>query len=160
MSTIGRALTGAALTLEYGDRSGFRRSREQCLNTVNRSRSCSNQSYAIHDLHPHQRWGERCVCPAYVKLSTSYKSLRRGLHEQHRRVSLARPRGVLHQLHFSAHKPRAMPIKRSARLGPRGDGAAKRIRTPDPRITNALLYQLSYCGNGLSETRNHRGSRV
>src|SRR5882724_9124960 len=27
-----------------------------------------------------------------------------------------------------------------------GDGAAKRIRTPDPRITNALLYQLSYCG--------------
>jgi hypothetical protein len=25
-------------------------------------------------------------------------------------------------------------------------GAAKRIRTPDPRITNALLYQLSYCG--------------
>ena len=28
----------------------------------------------------------------------------------------------------------------------RGIGAAKRIRTPDPRITNALLYQLSYCG--------------
>src|SRR5580698_11173152 len=27
-----------------------------------------------------------------------------------------------------------------------GGGAAKRIRTPDPRITNALLYQLSYCG--------------
>src|ERR1700676_1615273 len=27
-----------------------------------------------------------------------------------------------------------------------GSGAAKRIRTPDPRITNALLYQLSYCG--------------
>src|ERR1700733_8458669 len=27
-----------------------------------------------------------------------------------------------------------------------GVGAAKRIRTPDPRITNALLYQLSYCG--------------
>jgi hypothetical protein len=26
------------------------------------------------------------------------------------------------------------------------DGAAKRIRTPDPRITNALLYRLSYCG--------------
>jgi hypothetical protein len=26
------------------------------------------------------------------------------------------------------------------------NGAAKRIRTPDPRITNALLYQLSYCG--------------
>jgi hypothetical protein len=26
-------------------------------------------------------------------------------------------------------------------------GAATRIRTGDPRITNALLYQLSYCGN-------------
>jgi hypothetical protein len=25
-------------------------------------------------------------------------------------------------------------------------GAATRIRTGDPRITNALLYQLSYCG--------------
>jgi hypothetical protein len=31
-------------------------------------------------------------------------------------------------------------------VGPEVDGAAKRIRTPDPRITNALLYQLSYCG--------------
>ncbi len=27
-----------------------------------------------------------------------------------------------------------------------GDGAAGGTRTPDPRITNALLYQLSYCG--------------
>jgi hypothetical protein len=26
------------------------------------------------------------------------------------------------------------------------DGAAEGIRTPDPRITNAMLYQLSYCG--------------
>jgi hypothetical protein len=26
-------------------------------------------------------------------------------------------------------------------------GAAEGIRTPDPRITNALLYQLSYRGN-------------
>jgi hypothetical protein len=26
------------------------------------------------------------------------------------------------------------------------DGAAEGIRTPDPRITNALLYQLSYRG--------------
>ncbi len=25
-------------------------------------------------------------------------------------------------------------------------GAARGIRTPDPRITNAVLYQLSYCG--------------
>ena len=31
-------------------------------------------------------------------------------------------------------------------MDPREAGAAKRIRTPDPRITNALLYQLSYCG--------------
>ena len=28
------------------------------------------------------------------------------------------------------------------------DGAAEEIRTPDPRITNALLYQLSYSGTG------------
>ena len=27
-----------------------------------------------------------------------------------------------------------------------GDGAARGTRTPDPRITNAMLYQLSYCG--------------
>ena len=25
-------------------------------------------------------------------------------------------------------------------------GAAEGTRTPDPRITNAMLYQLSYCG--------------
>ena len=25
-------------------------------------------------------------------------------------------------------------------------GAARGTRTPDPRITNAMLYQLSYCG--------------
>ena len=27
-------------------------------------------------------------------------------------------------------------------------GAGEEIRTPDPRITNALLYQLSYPGEG------------
>src|SRR5262245_40673928 len=27
-------------------------------------------------------------------------------------------------------------------------GAARGIRTPDPVITNDVLYQLSYCGNG------------
>src|SRR5712675_140292 len=27
-----------------------------------------------------------------------------------------------------------------------GSGAARGIRTPDPRITNAVLYRLSYCG--------------
>jgi hypothetical protein len=33
-------------------------------------------------------------------------------------------------------------------LSPRivGDGAAEGIRTPDPRITNAVLYRLSYRG--------------
>jgi hypothetical protein len=33
-------------------------------------------------------------------------------------------------------------------FGPDNDlaGAAEGIRTPDPRITNALLYQLSYRG--------------
>jgi hypothetical protein len=30
--------------------------------------------------------------------------------------------------------------------GERGSGAARGIRTPDPRITNAMLYRLSYCG--------------
>jgi|HubBroStandDraft_6_1064221.scaffolds.fasta_scaffold185655_4 hypothetical protein len=30
------------------------------------------------------------------------------------------------------------------------NGAAKGTRTPDPRITNALLYQLSYRGFGRS----------
>src|SRR5690606_16482267 len=29
-----------------------------------------------------------------------------------------------------------------------GAGAGEEIRTPDPRITNALLYQLSYSGEG------------
>ena len=28
------------------------------------------------------------------------------------------------------------------------NGAAGGTRTPDPRITNALLYQLSYAGGG------------
>ena len=27
-------------------------------------------------------------------------------------------------------------------------GAARGIRTPDPLITNEVLYQLSYCGDG------------
>ncbi len=27
-------------------------------------------------------------------------------------------------------------------------GAARGIRTPDPRFTKAVLYQLSYCGIG------------
>ena len=31
-------------------------------------------------------------------------------------------------------------------LDKRDGGAARGIRTPDPRITNAVLYRLSYCG--------------
>jgi hypothetical protein len=31
-------------------------------------------------------------------------------------------------------------------------GAARGIRTPDPLITNEVLYQLSYCGDPLSTT--------
>ena len=34
-----------------------------------------------------------------------------------------------------------------------GTGAAGEIRTPDPRITNALLYQLSYSGKMAGEIR-------
>ena len=37
------------------------------------------------------------------------------------------------------------------------DGAARGIRTPDPVITNDVLYQLSYCGN---RTRAWRGGEV
>ena len=33
------------------------------------------------------------------------------------------------------------------------DGAARGIRTPDPLITNEVLYQLSYCGDGGRYTR-------
>ncbi len=35
-------------------------------------------------------------------------------------------------------------------------GAAGGIRTPDPRITNAMLYRLSYCGIGPIERRKGR----
>ena len=31
-------------------------------------------------------------------------------------------------------------------LGPGANGAARGTRTPDPVITNDVLYQLSYCG--------------
>ena len=47
---------------------------------------------------------------------------------------------------------RKAPSKRAARVGgpSTSSGAGKRSRTPDLRITNALLYQLSYAG----ENRN------
>ena len=35
-------------------------------------------------------------------------------------------------------------------------GAARGIRTPDPIITNDVLYRLSYCGNGVSSNRRGR----
>jgi hypothetical protein len=37
-------------------------------------------------------------------------------------------------------------IARIGLSGYRGSGAAEGIRTPDPRITNAVLYRLSYRG--------------
>lgn len=36
--------------------------------------------------------------------------------------------------------------KRRAMRGVSRNGAGEETRTPDPRITNALLYQLSYSG--------------
>ena len=38
------------------------------------------------------------------------------------------------------------------------DGAGERTRTSDPRITNALLYQLSYSGKGRAVYGLGRGS--
>jgi hypothetical protein len=35
-------------------------------------------------------------------------------------------------------------------------GAARGIRTPDPIITNDVLYQLSYCGRAAPERRSSR----
>jgi hypothetical protein len=37
------------------------------------------------------------------------------------------------------------------------NGAGEEIRTPDPRITNALLYQLSYTGTGVEAMRLRQG---
>jgi hypothetical protein len=37
--------------------------------------------------------------------------------------------------------------------GSTSSGAEEGIRTPDPRITNALLYQLSYFGDGMGKYR-------
>jgi hypothetical protein len=35
--------------------------------------------------------------------------------------------------------------------GKRYVGAARGIRTPDPRFTKAVLYRLSYCGSGATD---------
>ena len=54
-------------------------------------------------------------------------------------------------------RPRATDIRtRCEQVGGLG-GAARGTRTPDPRITNAMLYRLSYCGN--DDTRGRRGPR-
>ena len=42
------------------------------------------------------------------------------------------------------------------------NGAARGIRTPDPLITNEVLYQLSYCGvierrRGVAQARSRFG---
>ena len=46
---------------------------------------------------------------------------------------------------MAPEQPRSRAVKR-ARFDPKKNGAGNRIRTDDPRITNALLYQLSYPG--------------
>ena len=51
--------------------------------------------------------------------------------------------------HAACHM-HAGPVIRSASAGLSG-GAARGIRTPDPLITNEVLYQLSYCGPGSEE---------
>ena len=43
---------------------------------------------------------------------------------------------------------RKTPRRETGRTGLKEFGAGEEIRTPDPRITNALLYQLSYPGEG------------
>jgi hypothetical protein len=52
---------------------------------------------------------------------------------------------------YSAEIIKFCGSKEEARLplGSQAFGAAEGIRTPDPRITNAVLYQLSYRGDEL-----------
>jgi hypothetical protein len=47
-------------------------------------------------------------------------------------------RGPPRHLHENAAQARRFQV----------NGAGEETRTPDPRITNALLYQLSYSGEG------------
>jgi hypothetical protein len=54
-------------------------------------------------------------------------------------------------LHFEFHK-RARSIKKV--------GAGEKSRTPDLRITNALLYQLSYTGGALGWLMPTRKPRI
>ncbi len=43
---------------------------------------------------------------------------------------------------------KSRPFGAAANVTENRDGAARGIRTPDPLITNEVLYQLSYCGDG------------
>src|SRR5258708_31788503 len=53
---------------------------------------------------------------------------------------------------FTKKRPRSGgPFTRQRARNFEEDGAGERSRTPDLRITNALLYQLSYSGNLLRE---------
>ena len=47
-----------------------------------------------------------------------------------------------------ARSPQENAPRKAGRKGSKEFGAGEEIRTPDPRITNALLYQLSYPGEG------------
>lgn len=46
---------------------------------------------------------------------------------------------MMHLLHYDRHAIATVPDGSDMK-----SGAAKRIRTPDPLITNQVLYQLSY----------------
>ena len=56
------------------------------------------------------------------------------------------PRRIAGAVHFGGNAP--------GRAGPLVLGAAEGIRTPDPRITNAVLYRLSYSGAGRDLEQN------
>src|SRR5205823_3153121 len=56
------------------------------------------------------------------------------------------PRRIAGTVHFGGNAP--------GRAGPLVFGAAEGIRTPDPRITNAVLYRLSYSGAGRDLEQN------
>ena len=56
---------------------------------------------------------------------------------------------------FKSRRPHQLPVSENADGQPHRDwpflinrGAGEGTRTPDPIITNDVLYQLSYCGAG------------
>ena len=57
---------------------------------------------------------------------------------------------------FGSGKAKGQPHKR---LTCKFDGANGRTRTGDPRITNALLYQLSHVGTPDAKNKRHRSIR-